>query len=332
MSLNIFHVRLLFGLLMVALVAVALRAVSLQAATMRNTGVLALNQSVVTVNDQTQALAAASRLRNAAALNPTHLSTQRLLGFAYLAQEREDAALKAWQRAGDMGQELLARGNALEETGMEAEALRWYQYAATVAPQLPESYLRAGAILEQKEAWSSAVDIYRAGVSAGGLSSESSDLYFKLANALSRTPEPIRWLDVLSAAEQAAALNNFGSAYNAIQVHYVMGLALLALERPHEAQAAFKQVVAARPSDYWSSIQLGRLAWTLDGDAALAERHFEAAIAHDPAAKAAYRHLAELQVESGQQEAAIATYKRLLAIHPDDASVRERLNALHSGN
>lgn len=319
--------RLLFVLLLLALATVAVRSASLQAATARNGGVLAFNQSVA-VPDSTRALAATSRLEQAAALDPAHHSTLRLLGYAYLAERDEDAAVAAWRRVGGMGPELVERGAAAQEVGATTEALRWYERAIATEPQLPDSYLRAGGILEGQEAWPAAARMYGAGVAAGGAASANSDLQFRLANALSRLPEPVAWVDALSAAEQAAALDNFESAYNAVQTHYVMGLALLALERPRDAQSAFAQVVARRPDDYWSTVQLGRLALALDGDAARAEQQFESAITLDPTNRAAYRDLAEMQAERGQLQAAIATYERLLAQHPDDTSVRERLDAL----
>ncbi len=330
---NIPHARLLLGLVLLAIVAVLLRAAQLQAVTVRNTGVLAFNRSVVAPdNNHSEVLTAETRLQTAAALNPTHQSTQRLLGYAYLAQGREDAAVTAWQSAGDMGVELVGRGSTIEETGALDDALRWYHLAAAADPQQPESYLRAGAILEQREAWQAAAELYRTGVAAGGPASENSDLYYRLANAVSRLPEPISWSDVLFAAARATSLGNFNSAYNSVQVHYVMGLALLELGRTREAQSAFAQVVGARPDDYWSNVQLGRLAWSLDDNAPLAERYLRAAISHNPAIKAAYRDLAELLFESGQLEDAITTYELLLALDPNDPAVREKLDAIRPGS
>ncbi len=329
---NLSHARILLGLFLLALLAIVMRAIPLQAVTVRNTGVLAFNRSVVApAEDQAGVETAESRLQLAASLNPSHQSTQRLLGYVYLASGQEDAALDAWRKAGSMGSELVRRGGLLEEEGMVADALRWYERATVAQPTLADGWLRAGALLEQQEAWSAAVDTYAASVVAGGAASESSDLHFRLANALMRQPEPIDWPRVLAAAKQAQTLDTFAGEYNDVQVHYVAALAQLALGQPIKAQTSFARVVAARPDDYWSNVQLGRLALSNDNDPALAARYFHAAIDANPTNKAAYRDLAELLESGGRTSDAAALYERLLVIDPDDNTVRERLNALRQG-
>lgn len=326
---NLLHARLMLGLLLLVFMVIILRAATLQAMTVRNTGVLAFNHSATIPEVDLEHLAVAeSRLATAVTLNPAHQSSRRLLGYAYLARGQEDAALDTWRKVSNIGIELVDHGRQLEEDGDLAGALQWYERAAAVQPDLPDGWRRAGAVLELNEAWQAAIDTYAAGADA----SNSSDLYFLLANALLQHTDPVNWAHVLSATEQAITLNSFNGDYNASQVHYVRGLSLLELGQPAAAKDSFLTVLKTRPDHYWTNIRLGRLVWELDGDAAAAETFLRAAIASNRNSKWAYRDLAALMMSTGRQADAVDLYGQVLKLDPDDSIARERLAELRPNN
>lgn len=91
-----------------------------------------------------------------------------------------------------------------------------------------------------------------------------------------------------------------------------------------DAATELRKVLAAHPEQAAVHIQLGRvLAAEEKNDEAISE--LEAGAKLDPADPAVDRELADLYATAGKNDQAEAAYQKLIASHPDDADLHERL-------
>lgn len=91
-----------------------------------------------------------------------------------------------------------------------------------------------------------------------------------------------------------------------------------------DAAAELRRVLAAHPEQAAAHIQLGRvLAAEEKNDEAISE--LEAGAKLDPTDPAVDRDLADLYATAGKNDQAEAAYRKLIAAHPNDADLHERL-------
>lgn len=324
--------RLWYLLSLIACSLLALRLLfglgALRGAAARNAGFLAFNDVGAALNNGTgpandQVARGVSRLTQATTLAPGHESALRALGYLHLATGDEAKALHAWRRTDAVAVELLDRGQAAEEAGRAAEALRWYERAKTIDPSLVEAWLRVGQYQEAAGEWVGADATYAAGlVAVPG----SGDLLFHLARVRARSATGDDWLAILSITNFALAQDQYEHSWNQAQTHFLRGEALRGLGRQPEALAEYATVVADYPDDYWATLRQAEMYWATGGDPTAAENLFQKAVSLDPESKWAYHYLGDFYAATGRVVEARAQFERALQIDPANPIALEWLS------
>jgi len=101
-------------------------------------------------------------------------------------------------------------------------------------------------------------------------------------------------------------------------------------KRYAEAIAGFRRAVEIYPEHSGAYLLLGMSIYESGGDFAAAEAALLTAIELAPNGKWAYQQLGRIYDQEGQRDSAEAMYIRALAIDPDFAAARERLDALRN--
>jgi tetratricopeptide (TPR) repeat protein len=299
---------------------------ALRAAMAHNAGFVALNRALA--GDTADATAAVwqarglAHLTNAAALRPERAATWRAMGYLYLAGGDEAQAVAAWQRAGEILPELRASAEEAEQAGDNDAAREWYGRMTAVAPEEPVAWLELGLFYERQGDWAAAAEAFDWGIARATTS--NSDILYHLGLARRNLPAP-DWAAILSLTDRALAADAYLHDWSRVQTYSLRGEALLALDRPAEARDEFARVVAQQPDDFWATLRLARLVWSVDGDAATAERLFRAALALDAQSKWAYLGLAQLYADQGRADQARPLFQRVREIDPADTMAAEWL-------
>ena len=120
----------------------------------------------------------------------------------------------------------------------------------------------------------------------------------------------------------------------ALQPHLAIAhrnLARVAEERGDRAGAerSYRRSLELDPEDIRTRLPLARLLLSEERyDEAI--RHYQRVLRAAPATPAAVRGLAEARAEQGDVAEAVALYRRLVELRPDDAKAGERLRALEA--
>lgn len=325
--------RLLLLFTIVACILLAGRLVAgldaLRGAAARNAGFLAFNESGATPGNGTQPARdhlarGVSRLTQATALAPDNESAWRALGYLHLAAGAEAEALSAWKQSDAVAAELLGRGQTSEAAGRTAEALRWYERATIIDPELVEGWLRIGNRHEVAGDWQAAEATYSAGLVA---TPDSGDLLFHLGRLRARSANGADWPAILSITEFALAQDEYEHAWNRAQTHFLRGEALRGLGRQLEALAEYTTVVTEYPNDYWATLRRAEMYWDTGGEPAAAENFFRSAISLDPESKWAYHYLGRFYAATSRPVEARAQFERALEIDPADPVALEWLSS-----
>ena len=263
-----------------------------------------------------------SRLTQAAELAPHNESARRARGYLHLIAGDEAEALAAWGRTTTVAAELLDKGQAAEEAGQPAEALRWYEQATTIEPTLVEAWLRLGNRHEKDANWAGAESTYAAGLEAVPY---NGDLLIQLGRVRARLASGDEWAAILAITDLALAHDQYEHQWNRAQTHYLRGEALRGLGRPFEALAEYTTVLANYPHDYEAALRRAEMYWATGGDPGTAEAFFQSAASLDPESKWAYHYLGRFYEATDRPAEARAAFERALQIDPADPIALEWL-------
>lgn len=294
----------------------------------RNLGFLAANHDLASVdggNFMNAGLTdtSLSYLHRAAELLPTS-STHRLLGFAHGLRGEEDAALTNWILADGITDELMGSGEEAKRSGNYEAAQRWYERATTVEPSNAGAWLSLGQLHETQGEWQEAAAAYRTGTSEVPGQGKS-DLWYLLARVLANAPQSTNHQEILQATDQAIQWDLFLYPHHHVQSHYLRGVSLRALGRDSEALSEFLWVIKQRPDDYWSYVNLGNIAWQHDRNKDTAEQMYLKALNLRQDDKWGFLGLAEVYLNTGREEEAMAFYRAVLEIDPQDQTAAAML-------
>jgi tetratricopeptide (TPR) repeat protein len=246
-------------------------------------------------------------------------SVQRALGHLQLETGDEKAALDTWANVPGMSAELMAFGKTAESIGDYDQAQTWYRFATVIDPLMPDTWLSLGLLLEKREDWLGAVEVYEQAIDVQREQSVDGDALYRLARIHSRQQSSLQdWNGILLLVEEAIRHGAFHHQWSLTQSHFLRGEALLQLGRRSEARDEFEWVTRELPDDYWATLRLGQLAWELDRDSQTAAQHFKRAEELDPNSKFAYRELGQLYDALGWTDLARRQFAQVLVIDPND--------------
>ena len=255
----------------------------------------------------------------------------------------EPAPSAAQQQALD----LIARGNAMEHAGEASGALRLYDDAIRLAPNLARAHLNRGNALLELGDPEAALAAYR---NALDRDPAYASAHFNSGNAYWRTG---RHADALAAyrnalvhkpdfadAEVASAcvLEDLGRRDEAVAcyrralaldpahapVHANLGNALHAMGQLAEAAECYRRALAIEPGMAHARRNLGGVLHGL-GRFEDAATHFRDAVSRDPLDAGAHAGLGAALTRLGRLDEAVASFERALAIAPGDVAVEVQL-------
>jgi protein O-GlcNAc transferase len=242
-------------------------------------------------------------------------------------------------------------GNALEDAGRPAEALRRYDDAVRLAPRLARAHLNRGnALLAMTDA-TGAADAFAHAIA---LDPQFAAAHFNLGNALVRTGRIEaamvayrRTLELkpdFADAEVAlgVAQEELGRADDAIdsyrralrinpryaEVHVNLAHVLSRMGRLSEAEASYRHALEVRP-DYVDALRGLGAVLPLQGRPEAAVDSYRRALAIDPHLPGVHNDLGNVQQQLGLLDDALASYRSALAIDPTFAEAHSNAGRVY---
>jgi len=216
------------------------------------------------------------------------------------ASDKGNVALTQLDEAG----RILEEGIALEGRGQHEEALKRYEAAIQLHPELARAHFNRGNLLLDKGEAPSALDAYRQAVK---YKPDSAAAYYNMGNAhlfLGNTPEAI------AACREAIRLKpDFADA------HISLGMALGKLGEHLQAIGSYRRAAELRPGSAELHHTLGRIMME-SGRATEAIACFDTALALTPDFAQAHHSRAIALQDLGQFDKAVSSYRRALALDP----------------
>lgn len=199
--------------------------------------------------DVQQVDAAEQALRQAVMLNPDHRPAQFQLGQLLAEQGEDEAALTAW-RAADAAQYFLRRGKALVRDGQLEAAVRQYETALNIQPDLYEGYEHLARTLRRLGLTEEARAALR---SAIALAPPTSAHRYLLQAELHLAHD--EWQAAVDAYQQAAVLD----PWDATSLYRSANLRLEKLQDVSGAIADYERAVSRDPQHTAARLALGEL-------------------------------------------------------------------------
>jgi tetratricopeptide (TPR) repeat protein len=309
-----------------------LRSSALYACFWANAGSIALSRAVVAASDESGQRAlgqAETLLKRAAACDPPNRFVWRGLGFVLAAQGHEEEALAAWARVDGMAEELLLWGEKAREAGDFEEALVWYEWVAELKPRSGDLWYQSGVAYEELGRLEEALAAFEKADSLPLVEIGQSDVLCKIGWLRANRVDPPDPVTALATYDQALALDQFTLEWRRVQTHFYRGETLQQLDLFEDAITEYERVVVLQPGHYWARVHLGMLYWQVRGDAESAEVMLEAAALLQYENKWAFRGLAQVYQEMGRDAEAIALFKWVLHLDPQDRMAQKQLEKLN---
>jgi tetratricopeptide (TPR) repeat protein len=311
-------------MLCILLALSALRASSLNMSAQTNAGYIWLNQGTAAANPHTQQIAQQLFHSITQKSGPSD-NAWRGLGYAYRNQQREPEALAAWL---PIHQQMLDEIDRWAVNSKQARdnqtALEWYERMIALAPHLADGWYFSGELLETEGNLASAQRYYQTGLQTNQFNRVGSgDIALRLGALAYRQEE---WLAAIGWFDTALAQADFRLTGRAWEAHYLRAESQRLRHEPALALPDYEQTIRHNPNHYWANVRLAQMRWTVEANFAQAESSLLNAITIDPSRKWAYRILGDLYRENHQTEDALAMYRRVFAIDPQDAIARRYLD------
>lgn len=201
---------------------------------------------------------------------------------------------------------------ALQALGKPAEANTHFARAIALSPGYVSAHYNWGVALLDQKRTGDAITQFEAALR---LAPAHADAYANLGNALMQVQ---RAAEAVPCYEQALRLRP------GADVHYDLGVALVALGRGLEAVGHFRAALQWDPALAEAHYQLARLADEADRPAE-AEREYLATLHLVPAHEAAHRQLGLLLARMGRLAPAAEHFRAVIRLQPADADARGNL-------
>ena len=331
-----------FWPLLAAALSLALRGPVCLSHAWENAGLVMLNRALMAAPPGSAIQPAAhaeTLLRRASACATEPRSVGRGVGFALLAQGRDDEAVDAWRRSGVPARDFVLYGERARKTGQYQEALEWYWRAVTVEPGSGDPWYYTGLAYEGLGQLDEALAAYGRALETGSFNWVGQSSPYCRMGALYQERSGPQWTEEALAAYQAAAgKNEWGNAglgtehdYEVSNCYYEYGALMREVEGPRAANQyvpQFERALEVFPSHYRARVLLGAAYYERDGDVAAAEREISLAIQQSPESKRAYYELGSIYRREGMGARAVDAYSRILEVDPDDEKARQILTDL----
>ena len=291
------------------------------------------------------------------AKRPKNTRAWNALGMVYADQGQLPDAERAFLRALKLDPaspaQLVNYGHVLFKQGRKAEAVEYYRKAIAIEPEYHDALSNLGMYLQDigdvkaaisyferalsvnPRAWEARYNLGNALVADGRVEDgvvayrtvlagkpEAADARKNLANALIQLGRPSEALAAIEAAPQST-----------LELQVVRAMALLALQKSHEALALTRQLSDKFPNDANVHMTLG-LALNAKGDAAGAADAYEVALqlgqtSLAPAVRAGmHASIAEARQAQRRLADALAHYEQAWELQPGDPELAARIAAL----
>jgi len=199
---------------------------------------------------------------------------------------------------------LILEGNACEDAGQMAEALRCYEAAIRAQPDSARAHLNRGNALMAMGDTEAAVNAFERALEKN---SKFAAAHFNLGNAHRQAGR--------SASALAAYRNAIAAQADFADAELALGGVLEELQQHDQALASYRRALAIAPDHFGAHCNLGNLL-RKQGELHEAAASYRLAIELAPEFADAYYNLASIQVELGQPETALTTYARALQVKP----------------
>lgn len=205
---------------------------------------------------------------------------------------------------------------ALEDKGRQEEALKRYEEAIRLKPELARAHFNRGNILLDKGDAAGALADYEQAVK---YKPDSASAHYNIGNAQLHLGNVSA---AIAACRQAIALKpDFADA------HISLGVALDKLGEHREAISSYRQAVESRPGSAELHHTLGRI-MVESGHAEEAIASFDTALALSPEYAQAHHSLGIALQGLGRFDEAISSYRRAVGIHPDLMEAHSNLGSV----
>jgi tetratricopeptide (TPR) repeat protein len=248
--------------------------------------------------------------------------------------DRHQSALKWYNAAVILDPDIV--DSILDEIGLAYlrendldNALISYQRLIEVSPDNRDAWYHLGKIYARKGSITKALEAWRKGIKLSRGKIGISNLYYQIGYHMHRSLNPPNLSAALEAYDKAIKLNNFsGEPTLNAECHYQRGSILILEERWTEAARDFERALESDSSHYWAHIALANTYYELNKtqEAILL---LEKAIELEPNKKQAYRNLGKIHQAIFEYEAALSMYYKALEIDPNDKSTKKLLDSLN---
>jgi tetratricopeptide (TPR) repeat protein len=277
------------------------------------------------------------------------------LGFLYNELGQEDAALRAWQKAGN-AQALFRQGLSCRGQGLDDCAEKFFKLTLTIQPEHADAYFSLGMLYTAQGRDTEAVEAYTAALQF--LPRDTEKYYLTQAHLHSYSG---RWNDAIAAYQQAIKVDPYDA-------DTYMQIGAILLGQFHDESGAvdwYQAAVKADPQNTSPSLRLANFYWTRQ-DYSLAEQWYQrvvtvatdesralaqaqmglsrcmwlrgnregallaaqAAVNAQPDTATYHVFLADMYVELQRNELAITSYQTALALDPSNYRARRQLDIL----
>lgn len=252
----------------------------------------------------------------------TFIVAAALAGATPSAQEGPEAAsppgVKMASRARVQAIGKMNEGIASFQRSDAAGAEKALREAVALDASYAGAHLNLGKVLRSQGRLEDAAAALRPGLALTGLEPEdASDLGYELGAVLSQLAEaaaprdrPARWLEAIAALDRAIAADP-----RRYKAHYRRGLALDHLDRVSEADDAYRQCIALRPSDSRCLVRLAEL-YAECGHPDAAVQIFEAGAKVNPHDAAIQSGRARVEYRRGSMQEAIGAAEEAVRLDP----------------
>lgn len=239
-----------------------------------------------------------------------------------------------WQAGGITAQQLIEFGNEARKQGMYEEALKWYERAIWMQPDLGYSWYYMGLTFQEQQLWGNALDSYSRALESKEFNyNGKSDIYFNMGLIYHDIPEYRDINKALQMYNDALDLDIFSSDNIEADTFYRRGEIYRWQGRiPQDVILEYQRALSLNPEHYWARLHLGYALYQTYRDVYQAEIEIRRSIASwphdDRSIKWAYRDLGDIYRDAGLCKDAIIAYQEVLRLDPYDTQVKSILGTL----